>query len=137
MFPTQNVYQRLPSSQLLTKVWLIMTNLVYFWTRSIIFKYVSIYLVFIIRITIIGYFRTAKGKLCSEDGDLALDDERTCREIAKDFNATFVAAGSITYHPKGCYTYPSEEIDHAYFNRHSNGSSNSNARQICKHRGKG
>ena len=89
---------------------------------------------------LIGYFRTANGGLCSEGGYFALDDAKTCKDVAVDLGwMIFDGTESDADYPKGCYTSSSSfaEYESAYFNTHSTGSSNSLARQICKPRGKG
>ena len=78
-----------------------------------------------------GYFTTAKGKLCSETGNFAVDDIETCHEAAEELRYHFKNTEDLPDWPKGCY-----QANNVYFNQHPTGSSNDEARQICKPRDK-
>ena len=78
-----------------------------------------------------GYFTTAKNKLCSETGDFAVADIETCHEAAEELRYRFKNTEDLADWPKGCY-----QANNVYFNQHPTGSSNDEARQICKPRGK-
>ena len=78
-----------------------------------------------------GYFTTAKNKLCSETGDFAVADIGTCHEAAEELRLNFKNTEDLADWPKGCY-----QANNVYFNKHPTGSSNPEARQICKPRGK-
>ena len=81
-----------------------------------------------------GYFVTDKDKLCSEKGDKAVDDFRTCgdasRELTYDLEDTIQNKADM---PKGCYlSVDISSLFTTFFNVHPVGSSNKKARQICK-----
>ena len=69
--------------------------------------------------------------LCSETGNVAVNDLTVCKEAAKVLSLNFLETEDVAHYPKGCYSYGV-----VYFNRHVHGSRNSNARQICKLYGK-
>ena len=69
--------------------------------------------------------------LCSEAGDVAVNDLTACKEAAKALSLDFERTKDLAHYPKGCY---SRGV--VYFNRHVHGSRNSYARQICKPGGK-
>ena len=80
----------------------------------------------------VGYHKTAYGKLCSENGFSVVDDLTACKEAAEEFGDQFQETQDYPDFPKGCY-----EANVVFFNQHKSGSANSNAAQICKAGGKG
>lgn len=86
-----------------------------------------------------GYFLTAKGELCSEKGHFAVDNIKLCEEAANELRYDFKEKEWPDYPdwPQGCYgvgpdTFGSKRV---FFNPNPIGSSNDEARQICKPRG--
>ena len=82
------------------------------------------------------YILTAKGKLCSENDDIAVNDIIHCLEAA----GTLEKSAYIKTDSKDTSLYPEDDAEYPkgcnfrtdiYFNQHSTGSSNNNARQIC------
>ena len=82
----------------------------------------------------IEYFLTEKNKLCSENGNIAVDDFTTCKKAARNLGYPFGGAEDLAGWPKGCYASGGEFV---YFNKHIYGSKNDRARQICDRKGKG
>ena len=77
---------------------------------------------------------TSEDRLCSHNGDIAVDDLKTCKEAADELGKPFKITedkDKPDEMPNGCYL--SGEV---YFNQNASGSSNYNARQICQPRGK-
>ena len=83
----------------------------------------------------VGYHKTADGKLCSENGFSVVDDLTACKEAAEEFGNQFQETKNYPDWPKGCYE--AVEANLVFFNRHESGSAKSNAAQICKAGGKG
>ena len=81
----------------------------------------------IIYILVTQYFLTATNELCAEHDDIAVDNLSTCKEAAEEMKLKFLRAENIGNYPKGCYL-----AGNVFFNQHSTGSRQSNARQICK-----
>ena len=82
-----------------------------------------------------GYVLTANDRLCSETGDIVVDDIETCKKAAQELNKSFTERELAQKNwPKGCFLFLSESV---YFNQHSTGSSNNRASQICKPKGMG
>ena len=79
-----------------------------------------------------GYFQSEVGKLCSENGDLAVDDLATCKTAAIELSYLFSVTEEEADWPKGCYM----SGHNVFFNEHGYGSANNNAKQICKATGK-
>ena len=83
---------------------------------------------------VIRYVPTANDRLCSETGDIVVDDIETCKKAAQELNKSFTERELAQKNwPKGCFLFLSESV---YFNQHSTGSSNNRASQICKPKGK-
>ena len=80
------------------------------------------------------YLQSQLGKLCSDDGNLAVDDIETCKTASAKLNKNFEASENSEFWPNGCYL-----IDHGsvFFNDHSTGEKNNRAKQICKPTDKG
>ena len=73
------------------------------------------------------YILTAKGKLCSENDDIAVNNIMHCAEAAETLKKkSFLYPEDEPEYPKGC-----NFRNNIYFNQHSTGSSSNNARQIC------
>ena len=95
----------------------------------------------------IGFFLTAKNKLCLETGEIAVDDLKTCMIAADKLDKKFEATENYDNMPKGCFCTLDIEGKEwklgtvgkpewkVFFNRHSTGSSNKMAHQICKSTG--
>ena len=85
----------------------------------------------------LGYFQTEENRLCSENGDIAVDDLKQCKDAAKDLKMSLIRSQSSSGYPKGCYWYGGSLFDYLglYFNPHSTGSENKWARQICNPKG--
>ena len=82
---------------------------------------------------VIRYVLTANDRLCSETGDVVVDDIETCKEAAHELNKSFTERELAQKNwPTGCFLFLSESV---YFNQHSTGSSNNRASQICKPKG--
>ena len=82
------------------------------------------------------YILSAKGKLCSENDDIAVNNFIHCLEAA----GTLKKSAYIKTDNKDNSLYPEDDAEYPkgcnfrndiYFNQHSTGSSNNNARQIC------
>ena len=67
----------------------------------------------------------------NDHDDTAVDNLSTCKEAAEELKLNFTRAENIGNYPKGCYV-----AGDVFFNQHSTGSRQSNARQICKAIGK-
>ena len=81
------------------------------------------------------YFLTATNELCAEHDDIAVDNLSTCKEAAEELKLNFLRAENIGSYPKGCYeaiSLSKRLAGNVFFNQHSTGSRQSNARQICK-----
>ena len=78
----------------------------------------------------IGYFLAESNKLCSWTGDIAVDVQRLCEEVAKELGFTFVEAEIDDEYPKGCY----ENAGLVRFNHHLTGSVDRGSHQICRNR---
>ena len=80
------------------------------------------------------YFLTATNELCAEHDDIAVDNLSTCKEAAEELKLNFLRAENIGNYPKGCYESKGlrRAAGNVFFNQHSTGSRQSNARQICK-----
>ena len=79
----------------------------------------------------VGYHKTANGKLCSENGFSVVDDLTACKKAAGAFGNQFRETEDVSDWPKGCYY-----ANGVYFNQHDSGSANIGAAQICKGGGK-
>ena len=82
---------------------------------------------------------TEDGKLCSEKGDFVVDDRKTCNEAANDLRYDLQEWDDMPDWPNGCFaakvgSWPT--FYKVFFNKHTSGSRNNKARQICKPRGK-
>ena len=80
---------------------------------------------------------TAEGKLCSEKGDFVVDDRKTCHEAANELRYDLQEWEDMPDWPNGCFaakvTFTAPYT--VFFNKHTSGSRNNKARQICKPRG--
>ena len=81
---------------------------------------------------------TAEGKLCSEKGDFVVNDRKTCHEAANELRYDLQEWEDMPDWPNGCFaakvTFTAPYT--VFFNKHTSGSRNNKARQICKPRGK-
>ena len=75
----------------------------------------------------VAYFPAAQGKLCSETGNIAVDDLTVCKEAAQKLSYPFRKTENYFDWPKGCHVHNGG----VYFNQHSIGFRNNRARQIC------
>ena len=70
--------------------------------------------------------------MCTEYGDVAIDDLAICKEAAAELNYEFQKTANAENWPKGCFEYDNA----VHFNEHVHGSKNSAlqqlSRQICK-----
>ena len=66
--------------------------------------------------------------MCTENGDVAIDDLTICKEAAIELIYKFQHMENSKDWPKGCFEYSKS----VYFNEHVDGRKNSDARQICK-----
>ena len=82
----------------------------------------------------VTYFEATKGKLCSETGDIAIEDSTTCKEAAEELGYKFMTTEDYANWPKGCYLYYNRHLvrDAVWFNRHTHGKQLPNTRNICK-----
>ena len=80
----------------------------------------------------VEYFLATNGKLCTEPGDIAVEDLTTCKEAAEKLGLQFKGTENRADWPKGCYKYGSIR-----FNQHRYGSFRYGGNQICKGFGKG
>ena len=92
-----------------------------------IYIYINIYIFLFLEI---GYFLAESNKLCSWTGDIAVDVQRLCEEVAKELGFTFEEAEIDDEYPKGCY----ENAGLVRFNHHLTGSAHRAAHQICRNR---
>ena len=78
------------------------------------------------------YVITAEGKMCAENGYVAIDDLTICKEAAAQLIYKFQKTETFKNWPKGCFEYDG----HVYFNEHVYGTMEymSTSRQICKER---
>ena len=81
---------------------------------------------------VVEYVLSAHGKLCSENGDFAVDDLTTCKEASEELRKSFKETEDLADWPKGCYLFKNGGV---FFNHHVHGSKNPNARQICEPKG--
>ena len=77
-----------------------------------------------------GYFRAEAGKLCSWSGDIAVDVQGLCEEVAKELGYKFLEAEIAANYPKGCY----QNAEMVRFNHHLTGSADRASHQICRNR---
>ena len=77
----------------------------------------------------VGYHKTAVGKLCSENGYSVVDDLTACIKAAGAFGHAFIQTEDLSNWPKGCHYVVS--LNGVYFNQHDSGSANIDAAQIC------
>ena len=75
----------------------------------------------------VAYFPAAQGKLCSETGNIAVDDLTVCKEAAQKLSYPFRKTENYFSLPKGCHVHNGG----VYFNQHAHGSAHRAARQIC------
>ena len=80
-----------------------------------------------------GYFLSAKGTLCTDDGNIPVDDIETCQVAIEELNESFEGLENYASWKKGCYLYGS----YAYFHRNLTGHRKGSTRQICKSTGNG
>ena len=81
----------------------------------------------------IAYCNTAFEKDCPSSGYKTLDNEKECKHASKVFGHLFGGGESVETFPKGCYIYTFSSTEKAfYWNKHSSGGLNSDARSICK-----
>ena len=66
-----------------------------------------------------------------EYGALTVDDPKTCEEAAEEIQERYQGTEDKFGWPKGCYLN-----NGVFFNHHSTGSGNKNAKQICHPIGK-
>ena len=78
-----------------------------------------------------GYFLSEAGRVCSDNGDIAVDGIETCKIAAETLNKDFIKSENTAEFPKGCYLMG----PNVFFNKHSTGSRRINTRQICKPKG--
>ena len=80
----------------------------------------------------VTYFAATRGKLCSETGDVNVEDLTTCKEASKKLGYTFRGRSDMNNAdwPKGCYY--SRYLGGVYFNHHTHGKRNPYTLQICK-----
>ena len=84
-------------------------------------------------------FLTERGKICTTK---AVDTLEKCREsvdmIKNEIpNAQFGRSDTWEFFPKGCFLYVRDDAlkDQVFFNEHSTGSPDGNARHICEETG--
>ena len=82
----------------------------------------------------VTYFAATKGKLCSETGDIAIEDSTTCREATEELGYNFKETEDDANWPKGCYYYRNMggRYGWVWFNRHKHGKQLPTTRNICK-----
>ena len=96
-------------------------------TRINIYVYINIHIFLFVEI---GYFRAEAGKLCSWSGDIAVDVQGLCEEVAKELGYKFLEAEIAANYPKGCY----QNAEMVRFNHHLTGSADRASHQICRNR---
>ena len=74
------------------------------------------------------------GALCSQTGDIDVEDKTACKEAAEKLGYTYRSTENRSDFPKGCYLLSSSGPDNGvWFNRHTRGrQQRRHARQICK-----
>ena len=95
--------------------------------RINIYVYINIHIFLFVEI---GYFRAEAGKLCSWSGDIAVDVQGLCEEVAKELGYKFLEAEIAANYPKGCY----QNAEMVRFNHHLTGSADRASHQICRNR---
>ena len=78
------------------------------------------------------YFLSEIRRLCSETGDIAVEDLKTCKEAAEKLGFQFMKIHNTADWPTGCFKYGGIR-----FNQHRYGSFRYGGNQICKGFGKG
>ena len=77
----------------------------------------------------VEYFLATNGKLCTEPGDIAVEDLTTCKEAAEKLSHPLPETENVANWPKGCYLFKNGRV---WFNEHTHGSQQNSTRQICK-----
>ena len=86
-----------------------------------------------------GYFLTPKNEICSQNMGIAVDNANSCKKALNEIKREIPLAQfddkpiEARYWPKGCYLNLANGL--VYFNKHSKGSRQWLARQICKPKG--
>ena len=91
-------------------------------------EYVTVYIFLFLGVE---YVLAAEGKLCTENGDFAIDDLTICKKAAAKLDYTFQQTLDSNIFLKGCLVVSNG----VYFNVHEHGSKKadvSDERQICK-----
>lgn len=102
-----------------------------YYQKNIILKtpYLILLLILVWISLVTGYTLTVYSKTCLDINSRSILDEEECKEAIQSFGKRYEKDEESSLYPKGCYLFGTSR---GYFNRHKLGSSNQNAKSVCK-----